>query len=284
MFLLKRRRAAPVLLGLGGVLAALSAGCGSSSTSATARVRGADFSVNGATTGVLVNLTAVGGDLTFGQSSPYNFVGQGISTFSFTSSGQAATTTVAGTATSTVFPPNAKLQLNNGSYYTAYLIGRVDVQPLTVTKTDPRFLQTVVTGDKGAAANYAASGGTGPGTAVMAGYSDPPAGQANIRILNGAPDAGPVDVLIGGKVVFPGVTYPAIPAGIANQAVAAVTPATIYAAQPSGTLSVQVNAAGTATVLVPATPLSVGSGGVYTVVVTETATTPTYGLSLESDD
>ncbi len=283
MFLLKRRHAAPVLLGLGG-LAALSAGCGSSSTSATARIRGADFSVNGATTGVLVNSTAVGGDLAFGQSSLYNFVGQGVSTFSFTSSGQAATTTVAGTATSTVFPPNPKLQLNNNSYYTAYLIGRVDVQPLTVTKTDPRFLQTVVTGDKGAAANYAGSGGSGPGTAVIAGYSDPPPGQANIRILNAAPDAGPVDVLIGGKVVFPAVAYPAIPAGIAGQSVNAITPTTIYGIQPSGTLSVQVNAAGTSTVLVPATPLTIGSGGVYTVVVTETAITPTYGIGMESDE
>lgn len=274
MFLLKRRHAAPVLLGLGGVLAALSAGCGSSSTSATARIRGADFSVNGGTTGVLVNSTAAGGDLSFGQTSSYNYVGQGVSTFSFTSSGQAATTTVAGTATSTVFPPNPKLQLNNNSYYTAYLIGRVDVQPLTVTKTDPRFLQTVVTGDRGAAAAYSS------GTA----YSDPPSGQANIRILNAAPDAGPVDVLIGGKVVFQSVAYPAIPAGIAGQSVAAVVPVTPYAAQPSGTLSVQVNAAGTSTVLVPATPLSVGSGGVYTVIVTETAITPTYGLGIEGDD
>ena len=280
MFLSTRRLAAPVLLGLGGVLAALSAGCGSSSTSATARIRGADFSVNGATVGVLVNLTAVGGDLTFDQTSLYNYVGQGVSTFSFTSSGQAATTTVAGTATGILFPPNPKLQINNGSYYTAYLIGRVDVQPLTIAKTDPRFLQTVVTGDRGAAAAYSSG----------AAYTDPPAGQANIRILNAAPDAGPVDVLIGGKVVFPAVAYPAIPAGIAEpsgtagQVVPAVIPVTAYAAQPSGTLSVQINAAGTSTVLVPATNLAAGSGGVYTVVVTETAITPTYGLGMESDD
>lgn len=279
MFLLKRRLAAPVLLGLGG-LAALSAGCGSSNTSATARIRGADFSVNGATTGVLVNLTAVGGDLSFGQASSYNYVGQGVSTFSFTSSGTAATTTVAGTATGILFPPNAQLQLNNGSYYTAYLIGRVDVQPLAPAKTDPRFLQTVVAGERGAAANYTSG----------AAYSAPPSGQANIRILNGAPDAGSVDVLIGGKVVFPAVTYPLIPAGLAEpggtagQIAPAVVPVTAYAAQLSGTLSVQVNAAGTSTVLVPATSISVGSGGVYTVIVTEPTITPTYGLSMESDD
>ncbi len=282
MFLLKRRHAAPILLGLGGVLAALSAGCGSSSnTSATARIRGADFSVNGATTGVLVNLTAVGGDLSFGQASSYNYVGQGVSTFSFTSSGTAATTTIAGTATGILFPPNPQLQLNNGSHYTAYLIGRVDVQPLAPAKTDPRFLQTVVTGDRGAAASY---------TSSTTAYTDPPSGQANIRILNAAPDAGLVDVLIGGKVVFPAVAYPLIPAGIAEpggtagQIAPAAVPVTPYVALTSGTLSVQVNAAGSSTVLVPATNISVGSGGIYTVVVTETAITPTYGLSMESDD
>lgn len=268
MYLLNRR-AVPMLLGLGGVLAALSAGCGSTSTSATARIRGVDVSVNGGTTGVLVNSTAVGGDLVFNQTSPYNYVGQGSSIFGFTFSSQPAPTTVTGAATSTVFPANAKLQLNNGSFYTAYLIGRADVQPLTLTKTDPRFLQTVVTGDKGGAAT---------------GYSDPPSGQANLRVLNAAPDAGPVDVLIGSKVVFPSATYPPVLAGIAGQSIAAVNPVTAYAAQPAGTLSVQVNAAGTSTVLVPPTNVSVSSGGAYTLVVTEPTIAPTYSLSTENDD
>ncbi len=263
------RRAVPILLGLGGVLAALSAGCGSSSTSATARVRGVDMSVNGATTGVLVNSTAVGGDLSFNQASAYNYVGQGDSVFGYSTSGTYPVTTVNRTPTSPVVPPNSHLQLNNGSYYSAYLIGRLDVLPLTVTKTDPRFLQTVVTGDKGAA---------------VAAYSAPPSGQANLRILNAAPDAGPVDVLIGGKAVFPSAAYPAIPAGIAGQNVAAVNPVTAYLPQPAGTLSVQVNAAGTSTVLVAPTNVSVSSGGAYTVVVTEPTIAPTYGLSTKSDD
>ena len=274
MYLLNRR-AVPMLLGLGGVLAALSAGCGSSSTSATAHIRGADLSVNGATTGVLINLTAVGGDLSFNQTSPYNYVGQGVSTFSFSTTATTATMTATGISSSTVIPPNPQLQLNNGSYYTAYLIGRADVPPLTTARADPRFLQTVVTGDKGAAAIY------GSGTAA---YANPPSGQANIRILNAAPDAGPVDVLIGGKIVYSSVSYPALPLGAGGTNVAAVTPVTPYAAQPSGTLSVQVNTAGTSTVLVPATNISVGSGGAYTVIVTEPTTTPTYSLSTESDD
>lgn len=272
-------RTAPILLGLGGVLAALSTGCGSSSTSATARVRGADFAVNGGTTGVLVNSTAVGGDLTFAQTSPYNYVGEGVSAFSFTTTAASATVTVGGTATSTVIPPNAKLQLNNGSYYTAYLIGRADVKPLTTTKPDPRFLQTVVAGDKGAAANYIPS--TSGQTVVP--YADPPSGQVNLRILNAAPDAGPVDVLIGGKVAYSAVTYPVLLTGLPGSGVAAINPVTPYAAQPSGPLSVQVNAAGTSTVLVPPTNVSVSGGGVYTLVVTEPDITPNYGLTTESD-
>ncbi len=286
MRLLNRRgpsglgRPAGFWLGAGSVaLAALSAGCGSSSTSATARIRGADFSANGGTTGVLVNSTAVGGDLSFGQTSPYNYVGQGTSVFSFTTTASPATVTASGAVTPVVIPQNSQLQLNNGSYYTAYLIGRVDAPPLTATRADPRFLQTVVAGDKGAAANYLT------GTA----YADPPSGSANLRVLNAAPDAGPVDVLVGGKVAYAAVTYPVLPLGVlsttgTSNAVAAVNPVTAYAAQPSGTLSVQVNKAGTSTVLVPPTSVSVGSGGAYTLLVTEPTIAPTYGLATEGDD
>jgi len=282
----RRGRTAPILLGLGSVLVALlSTGCGSSSTSATARVRGADLSVNGGTTGVLVNSVAVGGDLTFNQVSPYNYVGQGVSTFSFSTSAPYPVVTASGAATTAVVPQNPQLQLNNGSYYSAYLIGRIDAPPLTAARADPRFLQTVVAGDKGAAGNYSASTA---GTTVVP-YADPPSGEANVRILNAAPDAGPVDVLIGGKVVFPAVSYPLLPLTVivptgTTNGTPAVNPVTAYAAQPSGTLSVQVNAAGTSTVLVPATNVSVGSGGAYTLVVTEPTVAPTYSLTTESDD
>lgn len=278
MHLLHRRGiAVPVLLGMGGLLGALSAGCGSSSSSATAHIRGADFSVNGGTTGVLVNSTAVGGDLTYGKTSLFNYVGQGLSSFSFSTSVSPPTTTITGATTTAVFPPSPQFQLNNNSYYTAYLIGRVDVLPVTIAHVDPRFLQTVVAGDKGAAVNYqSASSGTVP-------YADPPAGNANIRILNGAPDAGPVDVIIGGKAAFAGVAYPILPTGIAGQIVPAANPVTAYSALPSGALSIQVNAAGTSTVLVPATSLNVSSGQSYTIIVTETAVTPTYSLAMETD-
>ncbi len=258
------------LLGAGAVFAALlSAGCGSSGSDPTARLRGVDLSPNAGTAGVLGNSYALGGDLNFGQGSPYLFAGQGVSTFGYTTS-----TSTPSTVTIT-FPPSPTLQLNNNSFYTAYLIGIAALPDVSVAKPDPRLLQTVVTGDKGAAAGY-----TGGVT-----YSDPPAGSANLRVLNGAPDAGTVDVLINGKVAFTAVAYPAFPtrAAATDTSDPAVTPVTLYQVVPSGTLSVQVNATGTSKVIVPATNVSVSSLSAYTLVVTEPTTTPTYGVYTSSD-
>ena len=264
----KRQRrgfAALALLGAA-TLGLLGAGCGSSGSDPTARIKGVSLAVNGGTTGVLVNGGAVGGDLLFGESSPYNYIGQGVSTFGFT-------TTSPVTANS-ILPPSSNLQLSNGAFYTAFLIGRSDT-PNINGKPDPRFLQTVVAAGRGAAAGY----GSG------ASYADPPSGQANLRILNGAPDAGAVDVLVGGKVVFSTVAYPAFPVLVksGDSSAPAVNPVTLYQAVPSGTLSVQVNAAGTATVLVPPTNVPVSAGKAYTIIVTEPSITPTYGLYTSSD-
>ena len=266
----RRGGAALALLGMGTVWGVLAAGCGSSSSngSSTAHIRGVNVATATATVAtddVLVNGAALGGDLAFGEVSSYNFIGGGDSTFSFT--------TTAALATGITSPPSPILTLNTGSSYTAYLIGRTDVQG----KADPRFLQTVVTGDRGAAAAYAATP-----------YAGPPAGQANVRILNGAADAGAVDVLVNGAVAFAAVAYPTFPtvstAGtVATTTGVATTPVTAYQGVPSGTISVQVNKAGTATVVVPATNVGVSGGGAYTLVVTEPTNAPTYSLKLVSD-
>lgn len=265
-------RSAPTaaLLGAGVVLTALGGvGCGSTSSDPTAQIRGVDLSPNAGTAGVLANRYALGGDLNYGQSSSYLHTSQGVATFGFTTS----TATPSGVLIT--YPPSSTLQVNTNSFYTAYLIGRAALPDISLGKPDPRLLQTVVTGNQGAAAGYTAA----------APYTDPPAGQANVRILNGAPDAGAVDVLINGKPVFTTVAYPAFPKRVAltDSTASAVTPVTLYQAVPSGTLSVQVNAAGTATVLVPATTISASEGKAYTVVVTEPTVTPTYGLYTASD-
>ncbi len=271
----RRRWGLAALAALGAITAA---GCGSSSSSSTARIRSADYAVNGNTANVTVNTAINGGDLDQGQSTPYNFIGDGLSDFGFVT-----TATLPADIATIGSPPNSRLQLDNGSFYSAYLIGRADVRG----KLDKRFLQTVVTGDRGAAAAYS-------GTVK---YAAPPSGQANVRVLNAAPDAGftapntvgAVDVLINGTVAFSGVAYPPLllatssaDTGTVAFAPAAV-PVTPYQAIPSGTISVQVNLAGTSTVIVPPTSLAVASGSAYTLIVSETDITPAYTVTLEND-
>lgn len=254
------------------------AGCGSSSSDSTARIRSADYAVNGVTANVTVNTAINGGDLNQGQSTPYNFIGDGPSDFAY------VTTATLPVDIGTVgVAPNSRLQLNNGSFYSAYLIGRADVRG----KLDKRFLQTVVTGDRSAAAAYT-------GTAK---YVPPPSGQSNVRVLNAAPDAGftvpntvgAVDVLINGKVAYSAVAYPPLllATGTADTGTVAYAPAAVpvtpYQPVASGTISVQVNLAGTSTVIVPPTNLSVSGGSAYTLIVSETDITPTYTVTLEND-
>ena len=253
------------------------AGCGSSSSDPQARIRSADFAVNAATANLTVNAFPTG-DTNQAEVSGYIFIGGVPADFGY------STTATLPTDIATVgAPPLSRLQLNTGSYYTGYVIGRSDVEG----KQDQRFLQTVVTGDRAAAAAYT---GSVP-------YTPPPSGQANLRILNAAPDAGftapntagAVDVLINGKVAYAGVAYPPLlkSVGTVNAASVAYAPAAVpvtpYQAVPSGTLSVQVNVAGTSTVIVPPTTISASSGSVYTLVVTETDITPAYGVTLVSD-
>lgn len=253
------------------------AGCGSSSSDPQAQIRYADFAANGATANVTAN-GAAGGDLNQGEVSGYAFIGGFPVDFGYTT-----TATLPVDIGTIGVSPQARLQVNVGSFYTGYLIGRSDVRG----RLDQRFLQTVATGNRGAAAAYTAA----------APYAAPPSGQANLRILNAAPDAGftasgitgAVDVLIDGKVAYAGVAYPPLPKSVGTTTSAgtayapAAVPVTPYQAVPSGTLSVQVNLAGTSTVIVPPTPVSVSSGNVYTLVVLETAVTPSYGVSLVND-
>lgn len=267
-----RHRRTGAFLALLGAAAALSAGCGSGSSDPTARIKGVALSATAGTAGVLANGTALGGDLSFGQNSPYLFVGKNLLTGGFT------TSTPTPLTTTITYPASPALQVNTGLFYTAYLIGQAALPDVSLAKPDPRLLQTVLTGDRGAAAGYSAA----------APYADPPAGSANVRVLNGASDAGPVDVLVNGKAAFPAVAYPAFPtrAAATDIAAPAVNPVTLYQVLPAGTLSVQVNVAGTATVLVPPTNVSVSSGKAYTLVITEPTAAraaPAYGIYTSGD-
>ena len=266
MRILQQRGALVALAAIAGVL--VSAGCGSSSSTDSAHVRAVNVASSAGNAAVTVNGGAIDGNMAFGQISNYNFIGQSSSLFGFTTS--------VTFPTPTTLPVGPTLTLSTGSFYTGYLIGRADA---AIKTTDPRFLQSVVTGDRGASASYTPS----------LPYTPPPTGSANIRILNAAPDAGPVDVLINGRTAYAAVAYPRFPTvppgSPAGTPTPAVNPVTAYLAVSASAPTIQVNAAGTATVLVPTTPLSVSSGNVYTVLITEPTITPTttYGLQTVPD-
>lgn len=220
-------------------LTALLAGCGGSSTnssnSSASRVRVFDAAVNAATANILVNGGSGYGDLTFLKTSPYLYLATGTSTFTYTS-----TALPAGS-----IPTPTTYTVNDGVFYTAYLIGRADV-----AATDPRYPQVVVTNDASTAAS----------------------GQSAISVLNAAPDAGPVDVTINSATPLTSVAYP--------KTTQTTPQTTAFQNVASGTLSITVKTAGGATTLVPATPLAAAAGTSYTLLVTEPTTAPTYAVTL----
>lgn len=240
-------------------LPAILTGCGSvSGTKDYARIRAVDAAVNAATANVLVNGSSANGDLTQGQATSYLYIGTGKSSFGFTT-----TATLPAGATPVTGPD---LDLSNGQFYSVFLLGRYDVPVRSTTYlgvTDPRFLQVVVLDD----AHPAAA-----------------SGQALVRVIDAAPDAGPVDVLTNGAVpdtAFAGVGY--------------VTPTTTYYNAPyvsvaAGSVSVQVNNGGASTIVIPARTVGLAAGKAYTLIVQESPTatgttfTPTYTVQLISDN
>ncbi len=232
------------------------AGCGGvGGGTDAARIRAVNVAVNADQANILVNGASANGDqkaFTPTAVSGYLYLaGNKTSTFSWTT----AVTLPAGASP----PAGPSLYLSNNQYYTAFLLGRTDVNVRSTNYTgvtDPRFLQVVVTSDS---------------------HPAPASGNASVRVVDAAPDAGPVDVLVNGKPLssdYTGLSY--------KVPVTTLLPAP-YVDVPAGTLSVQVNVSGAATPVVAATSVPVSAGKSYTLVVTEPSTTPTYGLQTIPD-
>lgn len=93
-----------------------------------------------------------------------------------------------------------------------------------------------------------------------------PAGQARVRVIHAAPDAGPVDILVNGQIVLSNVPFGTISS---------------YLLLPAGTYTVQVNAAGTSTTAIQAS-LAVSSGMNYSAVaIGSVKTSPVNPLALK---
>lgn len=261
-----RRGAAATLLSL---TALAFAGCGGvGGNTSAARVRAVDAAVNVGTANILVNGASANGDQqAFTQTavSPYLYIsGDRTSSFSFNTSVLAPT--------NILVPTVPSLTLNNNQFYSVFLIGRIDVVPITApgTKTvnDPRFLQTVVTRDS---------------------HDAPAGGSALVRVVNAAPDGGAVDVAVNGTPL----------SGYTNFSFQEPTGdflAAPYVNVPAGNVSVQVSKTGTATPLFGAVSVSVSAGKTYTLLLTEPSagtaasaagsggTAPTFGVQSIQDN
>ena len=264
----------------GAALVATLSGCGSASTKPSAQIRAVNVSTNTVDVTnhndygfLLVNTAAASGTLPYGTPTEYQYVEAGTSGFSggfpnglptiATQSGNATLTlpkTTSSTSTTQIIVPPAvnKVNLVDGKQYTAYLCGRPDVASPTqadLSDLDSRYYKAVVLEDN---------------------QPTPPAGATTVRALLAAADSGNVDILVNGSVVpaFQNISY----------APAASQPSTNDATLPSGVVSVQVNKAGTATVLVPATPLTLTAGKAYTIVVDEPTALPTPAVNGSAPD
>lgn len=232
------------------------AGCGgvSGSTDA-ARIRAVNVAVNADQANILVNGASANGDqkaFTPTAVSGYLYLaGNKTSSFAWTT----AVTLPAGASP----PVGPSLYLSNNQYYTAFLLGRTDVNVRSTSNpgvTDPHFLQVVVTSDS---------------------HPAPASGNAGIRIVDAAPDAGIVDVLVGGNALSSAYTKLTYQTPVTDFLSAP------YVDVPAGTLSVQVNKAGTSTALFTAASVAVSAGKSYTLVITEPSTTPAYSLQTIPD-
>jgi hypothetical protein len=96
--------------------------------------------------------------------------------------------------------------------------------------------------------------------------SAPPAGQARLRVIHAAPDAGPVDILVNNQVVLSNVPF----AAISN-----------YLAIPAGTYDVKVNAAGTAVTAIEANVVATAGNNYSAVAIGALKTAPKNPLTLK---
>lgn len=219
---------------LGG--AALLAGCGGSgsSNSASPQVRAVNALSNGGNATIFVNGTTVSGSQSYFSASGYQSLGNAASSVTFT---------LSGVSSGTSFPP-VTANLLIGNYYSAILVGRADI----TAPVDPRYPSVIVTADT---------------------LTTPSSSQAELQIVQAAPDAGGVDILVNGTTVASGAAYKSVSS---------------YFGEPSGNVTVQVSQTGSNTVLVTPQTLSLSSGHVYTIYVVEPTITPTPGYGIQDTD
>ncbi len=216
----------------------LLAGCGgggsnNGTSNSTARIRAVNAVANSGLGTISVGGAPVGSGQNYFSASTYQALGNGAAPITFSLSANPGTAYPASTQTFAV-----------GSYYSLILVGRSDITSVS----DPRYPTVLFTPDSFPAAQTSG---------------------VNIRVVQAAPDAGSVDVLLSGSVAAGGTAYKSV---------------TSYLSTSTSLVPIQINQSGTNTVLVPSQTLSLLAGHVYTVYVLESTVLPSPVYSILATD
>ena len=228
---MKSIRSAAGISTLGVGIACLLSGCGGSTNSSSfANLKSYDAVPNGGTATVSASGASTA-SLTAFTTSAYVNASAGLESASFTLTGPPAITS-----------PTYPVSLNSGVFYTAIVLGRADV-----SSSDSRYPKLVIAGDD---------------------QTTPQSADCRIRVVQAAPDAGTVDVLVN---------------GIDTSANTAYSTVTSYSELAAGSETVEVRTSGTSTFIVPSTVFTTLAGHRYTLYVTEPTTSPTYSFQVVQD-
>lgn len=235
-FSFRRTRTFSIVLPLAAALGLATAGCGGGNSDNNVHMRVID-TVYGSTASVDCGTFVITqGDsplLTFGTSSFYNDVPPGTNTISFTLSAMPGVT----------FPTLSE-GMSTGNYYTDFIWGS-----LGSSSGSPNYPQQAFTVDD---------------------RTEPATGNSRMRVIDAAPDAGPIDIFRNGSVFEPDINYQYI--GVMNEF-------------PSGAQNIVVNAAGTSTNLINQS-VTLNAGQFYTMVILESKPgggAPVYTLLVSND-
>jgi hypothetical protein len=232
----------------------LISGCGGTSLSSNvSRIRAYDgATATSSTATVYINSGSANGSQNYSQVSNYLYVKSGTSNFSW------SVNNLSGGVTNS-FAAN----LNSGAVYSAILLGRADEQ----FGTGAPILDITVDDQ-----------------------TSPPSGDSRIRLIHDAPDANAVDVYVNGTLQQSSYAYPGTTiTGLTSAQIALGTPFSLqtfgYTNLPAGSVKIQVNEAGTNTIIAGPTSFSISGGSRYTFFLLEPTVTPspTYSLQQISD-
>lgn len=216
------------------------AGCGGNSNTGGTQIRAINAIPNGGNANVTAGPTAVATNLAFFNATLYLPTNSVTENVDFTLSD----------LPTTIFTPLA-VPFINGSYYTDTLMGRADI----TNTSDPRYPTVVNTLDD---------------------RTSPQNNDTRVRVINAAPDLGPVDVSIDNPLVTP----PVIPIGV-NVPYKTLT---AYTETLADTFTVTAYLTGTTTIVAGPENFTLLDGNIYSVVITEpTVNPPTYQLQILND-